>query len=145
MAAELFASEPVAPVPEPIWMEVFDAILAHDRDLMVHGGATGVRDAGLLESALMRPRNLWLYSETPPTWHAMAAAYAFGVSSNHPFVDGNKRTALLVSFIFLETNGVEVIATQEDAYLTFMALAAGQMTESELAAWFQRNTTPAQQ
>ena len=66
-------------------MEVFDAIIAHDRDLMVHGGATGIRDAGMLESALMRPRNLWLYSETPPSWCAMAAAYAFGISSNHPF------------------------------------------------------------
>ena len=131
--------------PDPIWMEVFDAILAHDRDLMVHGGATGLRDAGMRESALMRPRNLWLYSEEPPSWSAMAAAYAFGISSNHPFVDGNKRTALLVSFIFLETNGIEVIATQEDAYLTILALAAGELAETELAAWFQRNTTHAQQ
>jgi len=127
---------------EPIWMEVFDAVIAHDRDLMIHGGATGIRDAGMLESALMRPRNLWLYAEETPTLPAMAAAYAFGISSNHPFVDGNKRTALLVSFIFLEINGREVTATQEDAYLTILALAAGERTEAELAAWFQKNTVP---
>lgn len=140
--------EPIRPEflrPDPIWMEVFDAILAHDRDRMVHGGAPGMRDAGLLESALMRPRNLWLYSDEQPSWAAMAAAYAFGISSNHPFVDGNKRTALLVSFIFLETNGIEVIATQEDAYLTMLALAAGELSESELAAWFQSNTAAAPQ
>ena len=128
---------------EPIWMEVFDAIIAHDRDLMVHGGATGIRDAGMLESALMRPRNLWLYSETPPSWCAMAAAYAFGISSNHPFIDGNKRTALLVSFVFLETNGIEVIASQEDAYLIILSMAAGEVNETELTSWFQRNTAPA--
>jgi len=124
-------------------MEVFDAIIAHDRDLMVHGGATGIRDAGMLESALMRPRNLWLYSETPPSWCAMAAAYAFGISSNHPFIDGNKRTALLVSFVFLETNGIEVIASQEDAYLIILSMAAGEVKETELTSWFQRNTAPA--
>ena len=124
-------------------MEVFDAIIAHDRDLMVHGGATGIRDAGMLESALMRPRNLWLYSETPPSGCAMAAAYAFGISSNHPFIDGNKRTALLVSFVFLETNGIEVIASQEDAYLIILSMAAGEVKETELTSWFQRNTAPA--
>jgi len=130
---------------EPIWMDVFDALIAHDRELMAHGGSAGIRDPGMLESALMRPQNLWTHSEQPPSWFSMAAAYAFGISSNHPFVDGNERTALVISFAFLETNGIHVIASQEDAYLTILALAAGEMKETELAEWFERNTAPSSQ
>jgi death-on-curing protein len=73
---------------------------------------------------------------------ALAAAYAFGISSNHPFVDGNKRTALLVSFAFLDVNGLEVTASQEDAFLTILGLAAGEISEDQLALWFERNTAP---
>src|SRR5579859_2873217 len=121
---------------EPIWMDVADAVIAHDLELSAHGGAPGIRDAGLLESALARPRNIWAYAESAPTLPVLAAAYAFGISSNHPFVDGNKRTALLVSFAFLDVNGSEVNATQEDAFLTILGLAAGQISEDELAEWF---------
>src|ERR1700761_9555733 len=105
---------------EPLRMTVNDAVIVHDLELAVHGGATGIRDAGMLESALARARNIWAYSETPPALNTLAAAYAFGISSNHPFVDGNKRTSLVISFAFLETNGIHVTATQEDAYLTFL-------------------------
>src|ERR1700761_7810543 len=105
---------------EPIWMNQTDAVIAHDLELAAHGGAVGIRDTGMLESALARARNIWGYAETPPALTALAAAYAFGISSNHPFVDGNKRTALVMSFAFLETNGIHVTATQEDAYLTFL-------------------------
>lgn len=127
---------------EPIWMDVRDAVIAHDLELAAHGGGGGIRDQGMLESALARPQNRWVYADSPSSLQTLAAAYAFGVSSNHPFVDGNKRTALVVSFAFLDVNGLEVTANQEDAYLTFLALAAGELSEDELADWFERNTRP---
>jgi death-on-curing protein len=127
---------------EPLWMEAADAVIAHDLELATHGGSTGIRDAGLLESALARPQNILAYAESAPSLAALAAAYAFGVSSNHPFVDGNKRTALLVSFAFLDVNGLEVTASQEDAFLTILGLAAGEISEDQLTLWFERNTTP---
>ena len=127
---------------EPLWMELADAIIAHDLELTAHGGSAGIRDAGLLDSALARPRNLWAYAESAPSLAVLAAAYAFGISSNHPFVDGNKRTALLVSFAFLDVNASEVIASQEDAFLIILGLAAGEITEEQLAQWFERNTAP---
>jgi len=129
-------------VKEPLWMEIADAVIAHDLELAAHGGSAGLRDAGLLDSALARPKNIWAYAESTPSLSVLAAAYAFGISSNHPFVDGNKRTALLVSFAFLDVNGAEVTASQEDAFLTILGLAAGEITEDELAKWFQSNTTP---
>jgi len=122
-------------------MNLSDAIIAHDMELAVHGGASGIRDQGLLESALARPRDIWAHATEPPSLSKLAAAYAFGISSNHPFVDGNKRTALVVSFAFLDVNGLELTATQEDACLTILALAAGDLTEPELAQWFDRNTS----
>lgn len=128
-----------ASAEEPIWMDLADAAMAHDLELAAHGGATGIRDAGMLESALMRARNLWAYSEQRPSLEALAAAYAFGISSNHPFVDGNKRTALLVSFAFLEVNGLHVIASQEAAYLAILGLAAGEIGEPQLKEWFGLN------
>jgi len=127
---------------EPLWMETADAVIAHDLELAAHGGSMGVRDAGLLESALARPQNILAYAESVPFLAALAAAYAFGISSNHPFVDGNKRTAFLVSFAFLDVNGLEVTASQEDAFLTVLGLAAGEITEDQLALWFERNTAP---
>ena len=123
-------------------MEAADAVIAHDLELAAHGGSTGVRDAGLLESALARPQNILAYAESAPSLAALAAAYAFGISSNHPFVDGNKRTALLVSFAFLDVNGLEVTASQEDAFLTILGLAAGEISEDQLTLWFERNSAP---
>jgi death-on-curing protein len=125
---------------QPLWMEAVDAVLAHDLSIAAHGGSLGIRDPGLLESALARPKNIWAYAETPPSLAALAAAYAFGISANHPFLDGNKRTALLVSFAFLDANGMEVNASQEDAYLTILGLAGGEITESQLALWFAEHT-----
>jgi len=127
---------------EPIWMDMIDAVIMHDIELAAHGGSSGMRDAGMLESALMRARNLWVYAETPPTLNRLAAAYAFGISSNYPFVDGNKRTALVVSFSFLDTNGIAVTAVQEDVYLTILGLAAGEISEMQIAEWFDRNMQP---
>lgn len=127
---------------EPLWMELADAVIAHDLELSIHGGSTGIRGAGLLESALARPKNLWAYAPSAPSLARLAAAYAFGISSNHPFVDGNKRTALLVSFAFLDVNGLEIRASQEEAYLTILGLAAGEISEEQLVLWFERNTAP---
>lgn len=127
---------------EPLWMNTTDAVIAHDLELAAHGGSAGIRDAGLLESALARPKNIWAYSESMPSLAILAAAYASGISSNHPFVDGNKRTALVISFAFLDVNGLEVTASQEDAYLTILGLAAGEISEAELAVWFAAHTAP---
>lgn len=125
---------------EPIWIRREEALAIHAQQLSLFGGPGGIRDPGLLDSALARPKNMWAYDEIPPGMGRLAAAYAFGISSNHPFVDGNKRTALVISFVFLEINGLQMIASQEDAYLTFLKLAAGQLSEEELAAWFDRNS-----
>lgn len=125
---------------EPIWMSYADAVIAHDLEIVAHGGATGIRDSGLLESALARPKNIGAYAKARPALTTLAAAYAAGISSNRPFVDGNKRTALLISFAFLDVNGYEITAGQEDVYLTFLALAAGEVLEKQLARWFERNS-----
>lgn len=122
------------------WVEL-DAVLAlHDMHLATFGGATGLRDAGLLESALNRPRYLFCYADPAPSLSQLAASYAFGLVRNHPFVDGNKRTGLIVSFAFLEINGVSMTASEEDAYHAFIELASGTLTEDALAAWIGSNS-----
>jgi death-on-curing protein len=121
---------------EPIWVDKREVLVIHDRQLAEHGGGAGVRDESLLESALARPRNLLAYSEESVSLYRVAAAYSSGISSNHPFVDGNKRTALVVSYLFLALNGIEIKAAHEDAYLTFLGLAEGVVSEDELARWF---------
>jgi death-on-curing protein len=129
-------------VKEPIWIRQ-DAVLAmHEESLMLHGGPEGVRDLGLLESALARPKNLLAYSEQAPSLAQLAAAYAKGIVANHPFVDGNKRTGFIVSVTFLRLIGIELTAPKEDRVLTFWKLAAGDLTEEELALWFAEHTTP---
>lgn len=122
---------------EPVWvlMETVKAI--HNRQLAEHGGGTGVRDLGLLESALAKPQNLYLYKKEEVSFPNLAASYAFGIARNHPFVDGNKRTAFVVSLLFLKLNGWVVTATAENLYETFMALADGSISEEELAKWFE--------
>jgi death-on-curing protein len=127
---------------EPIWIRL-DAVLAmHEEALALHGGPGGVRDTGLLESALARPKNLFVYAEQSPSLARLAAGYAKGIVANHPFVDGNKRTAFIVALTFLLRNGFVVTATKEDRVLTFWNLAAGEISEEELAGWFERNTRP---
>jgi death-on-curing protein len=113
----------------------------HEEALMLHGGPEGVHDLGLLESALARPKNLFAYSDQIPSIARLAASYAKGIIANHPFVDGNKRTAFIVSVTFLRLNGVQLTATKEDRVLSFWSLAAGEITEEQLAQWFERNTT----
>ena len=126
-------------MPEIIWLleEVVGAI--HERQISEHGGSSGVRDEGLLLSALARPQHLLAYGEPPPDAAALAAAYAVGIARNHPFIDGNKRTALVVARTFLLLNGSDVEASQEEKYLTFLRLAEGSLTEEELVAWIRQH------
>lgn len=122
---------------QPQWVrhDVVQAI--HKRQLAEHGGGMGMRDAGLLASALAKPQHLFTYSKGAATLPELAASYAFGIARNHPFVDGNKRTAFVVSMLFLSLNGCRVTATPDDLYLTFMALAEGSLSEAALADWFE--------
>ncbi len=130
---------------EPIWIRQDVVLAAHEEALKEHGGPEGVRDMGLLESALARPKNLFAYSDEVASLARLAAAYAKGIVANHPFVDGNKRTAFTVSLTLLRLNGREVTASKEDRVMTFWGLAAGEITEDQLGAWFERNTAPRNQ
>ncbi len=124
------------------WLRV-DAVLAmHKRQIAEHGGGDGVRDLGLLESALGRPQNIALY-EPDSDIARLAAACAFGIAKNHPFVDGNKRTALVACRTFLVLNGYELTATPTGKYLTFISLAEGSLSEEELATWLRDKIRPA--
>ena len=124
-------------------MDAADAVIAHDLELAAHGGSDGHSRCWDCLSPLWPARGTsGPTPNTQPSLAVLGAAYAFGISSNHPFVDGNKRTALVVSFAFLDVNGVEVVASQEDAFLTILGLAAGEITEDQLAQWFQINTAP---
>jgi death on curing protein len=127
---------------EPVWLDADIALAIHDRQLAEHGGGVGVRDAGLLDSALSRPVNQWNYGENDLS--ALAAAYAYGVAKNHPFVDGNKRTAWVLARLFLALNDVSLAFTSEEAITTVLALAAGQLSEEEMADWFRLHLAPAQ-
>lgn len=122
---------------EPRWLGL-DAILAiHQRQLAEHGGAGGIRDEGLLSSALHRPYQVWSWADPPPDLARLAAAYAFGLARNHPFIDGYKRIAFVACRLFLLLNGVDLIAPREEKYLTFVQLAEGGLAEEELAAWLR--------
>jgi death on curing protein len=120
---------------EPVWLDAKDALAIHDRQLAEHGGATGVRDIGMLDSALARPVNRWNYGDDDPA--ELAASYAFGVARNHPFVDGNKRTAWVLSRLFLAINSYELSFEKVNATQTMIALAAGELSEEEMTDWFR--------
>jgi death-on-curing protein len=124
-------------VKKPVWIRDDVVRAIHLRQLAEHGGAIGVRDAGLLDSALARPKNLWAYSEEKPDLAALAASYAFGIVKNHPFVDGNKRTGFIVMRTFLLVNGRDIAASQDEKYSTFLALASGTLGEVDLAKWIR--------
>lgn len=124
---------------EPIWIDKPEVLVAHSRQLAEHGGSDGVRDETLLESALAKPKNVFAY-DPDATIFRLAASYAFGIARNDPFVDGNKRTALVASEGFLRVNGYKVIAVPDDVYFTFLGLAEGTFSEEELGAWFSAHS-----
>jgi len=129
---------------EPVWISL-DLIMAiHERQLAEHGGGSGVRDEGLLESALSRPQQKFAYGGAGIDSIELAAAYAFGLSRNHPFVDGNKRTAAVACEVFLELNGQRLLASDEDLYPLFLGLAAGEVDETSLVEWLRAHVRPDQ-
>jgi death on curing protein len=121
-----------------VWLLEETVIAIHYRQISEHGGGEGLRDAGLLSSAMARPKNLLAYTKPRPDLAALAAAYAYGIARDHPFVDGNKRTALVAARTFLIVNGLDLEATQDEKYLTFLELAKGTLSEEELANWIRR-------
>jgi death-on-curing protein len=123
---------------EPVWIETRDVIAIHDRLLALHGGGAGVRDRGLLESALARPRQHHAYADNRDNAE-MAALYTAGVVRNHPFVDGNKRTGFLIGVLFLELNGFDFNASEEDATQAVTSLAAGTLDEAGYLARLREN------
>ncbi len=120
-----------------IWVELREILSMHADQIAEHGGLHGVRDQALLESALSRAQNLSAYDNSNP--FQLAAAYAYGIAKNHPFVDGNKRSAFLASASFLAWNGWELNATEMDVAIIFQDLAASKLEEAELAIWFERH------
>jgi len=123
---------------ETRWLTREIVLAAHTRSLRDHGGADGVRDDGMLMSAIDRPKNLAAYGE--PDVFALAASYAFGLAKNHPFVDGNKRTAYLSAYVFLGLNGQELDADESEAAAITLDLAAGEVSEEEFAQWLKANS-----
>jgi death-on-curing protein len=120
---------------EWLWVRE-DVILAvHDEQLAEHGGISGIRDSGLLQSALARPQNQSAYAE--PDAAALAAAYAFGLARNHPFADGNKRTAAVAALMFLDQNGIDFEIGEAELVVMILALAAGELNEEAVATWFR--------
>lgn len=124
-----------------IWVADAVALAMHREQIAEHGGGDGVRDSGLFESAMARPQNLAAYGD--PVAADIAASYAFGIARNHPFVDGNKRTAAAVSETFLVLNGHVLAATDAEVVVIFLALASGELTEHELADWFRERVQQA--
>ncbi|WP_336811103.1 type II toxin-antitoxin system death-on-curing family toxin [Bosea sp. MMO-172] len=122
---------------EPSWLSDEIIIAIHDEQLAIHGGGVGLRDEGMLASALERPVNKWSYENAGLP--ELAAAYAFGLAKNHPFIDGNKRTALLALYTFLYINGVDFIVPEADAAAAILALAAGEVDEDGLTRWIRDN------
>jgi len=128
-------------VAEPIWLDRAIVEAIHSEQVLEHGGSHGLRDEGLLESALARPRNRWEYDPTsdPAT---LAAAYGFGIAKNHPFVDGNKRAALVAIYTFLMMNDLELEAPEPEVLNTIVGLADGTISEDSLALWIRTHVVP---
>jgi len=122
----------------PVWVLRETVLTLHEQSLAEFGGAAGIRDEGLLDSALGKPENLFAYGT--PTIFDLAASYGFGLVKNHPFIDGNKRVGFIVAVLFLELNGYRFQSTEAEAAVRTLALAAGEMSQSEYAAWLKANS-----
>jgi death-on-curing protein len=126
---------------EPLWISKKAVLAIHSAQLAEHGGSDCIRDETLLDSALAKPQNVFASVEQPDIFR-LAASYAFGIARNHAFVDGNKRTALVVSITFLDRNGWDIVAAREEVYSTFLHLADGSLSEEDVAAWFTKHAMP---
>lgn len=126
---------------EPVWVLREVVFMLHEQSLAQFGGSAGVRDEGLIDSALGKPQNLFAYAK--PSVFDLAASYAFGLVKNHPFIDGNKRTGFVTAVVFLELNGYKFHASEADAAVRTLALAAGEMTGAAYAAWLKANSRKA--
>lgn len=129
---------------DPVWIGVELALAIHRRQLAEHGGSDGVRDAALLDSALARPQQLLAYGGADVDMPALAAAYAFGIARDHPFVDGNKRTAYVVCRTFLLLNGWDLVGELQERYPVFLVLASGELPEDGFTAWLREHARPEQ-
>ena len=127
---------------EPIWLDEKILKILHLEQLQQFGGMAGIRDDGLLLSALARAQNRWAYSSPKPDVIALAASYAFGVAKNHPFFDGNKRTSLIACQMFLQQNGLILVVPQPDQVQLIVSLASGEIGEPELEAWIRPRVRP---
>jgi death-on-curing protein len=123
---------------DPVWLGEAVVLAMHGRLLAEHGGAQGLRDSNLLDSALARPRQILAYGE--PDISDLAAAYTSGIIRNHPFVDGNKRTAFMAAYVFLAINGLRLVATEVDAAQVVTLLAASEIDEATFSAWLRKNS-----
>ncbi len=130
-------------ISEPKWITPEITLAVHDRQLAEHGGQAGLRDESLMLSALARPQQLLSYGNPPPDLCALAASYAYGIAKNHPFLDGNKRTAFVIYRLFLKWNGIELLANRAERYTTMLALASGDLSEEAFATWLRAHTAPA--
>jgi len=126
-------------VQEPVWVSKRAVLALHSEQFAEHGGSDGMRDESLLDSALAKPQNVFAY-DRDATIFRLAASYALGIARNHAFIDGNKRTSLVVSILFLNRNGWDVEAPKEEVYDSFLGLAAGRVAEDELAEWFSAHS-----
>lgn len=127
---------------EPVWVSVDLVEAIHVRQVAEHGGPAAIRDRGMLESALAKPRQCLAYGGSDVDLPTLAASYAFGIARNHPFVDGNKRTAYVVCRLFLVLNGWDLVGPLAERYPVFLGLAADDISEDELADWLRRHTRP---
>jgi death-on-curing protein len=125
---------------EPIWVQQSVVLAIHNRQIAEHGGLQGIRDQALLESALGTPQNLYFYEDA--SLYHMAASYAYGIAKNHPFLDGNKRTAFVVCLLFLQLNGIFLQAFETEKYEVFIKLANGELSKEQLAQWLLDHSTP---
>jgi death on curing protein len=128
-------------IPEPVWLDRDSVIAFHEESLQRFGGPSGVRDRTMLDSALARPQNKHAYAAEFDL-AGLAAAYAYGIARNHPFIDGNKRAAYLAMEVFLIISGFDLDVADEDAIAAFLGLAAGEVGEEELAAWIRERMAP---
>jgi death-on-curing protein len=127
---------------EPVWLEEAAILELHGEQLVAFGGLAGIRDTGLLASALGRPRNLWAYTTPKPDVLRLAASYAFGLAKNHPFFDGNKRVSLIACHTFLRANGLRLEAPPAEQVQAILDLAAGSLDEAQLADWLRPRVRP---